>query len=82
MKPTATTTVKATAPDTVLIKHYQVLRQSQNYQSAELMYGVELTVTNTKSEIQRGIDRAEEIVEARLIAKAETHRRLLRKLPS
>lgn len=72
------TTVKG---DEVVIRHHQVLRQSYDWQSAEVMYGIEMTVKNTPSEIQRGIDRAEEIIEERLIAKADTHRKLLRKLP-
>lgn len=73
--------IKKPTQDQVIIRHHQVLRQSHDYQSAELMYGVELVVANTPDAISRGIDRAEEIVEERLIAKADTHRKLLRKLP-
>jgi len=83
MKPTREkVTTKTVSQDGVLIKHSQILRQSHNYQSAEVMYGVEIRVKDTPAAIASGIDRAEEIVEERLISKADTHRRLLRKLPT
>ena len=74
------TLLKAQSDDRVKIIHFQSVKQSANYQSADCSFGVEIMVENNDKAIQRGIDRAETIVEERLVAKLDTHRKLLRKL--
>lgn len=69
-----------TADDRVKIIHSQTVRQSANYQSTECVFGVEIMVDNNERAIQAGLDRAEELVENRLVAKIGTHRKLLTKL--
>lgn len=50
-------------PSYVKISHTQGMRQSHNYQTADVSYSVELFVKDTPTDIAAGILRCEEIVE-------------------
>ena len=47
----------------VKIFHSQGIKQSKSYQTGDVNYGVELYVRNDPSEIKKGIQQAEQIVE-------------------
>lgn len=63
--PSKTPTAQSLDPHTGMVKlfHHQGLRQSHNYQSGEVEYGVELFVENNPKAIAAGILHCEEIVE-------------------
>ena len=80
-KPATSQTSVASGPEGLIkITHSQSVRQSADYQSVECNYGVEFYVKNTPYETQRGIERAEEIVEQHMTAKLSTHRQFLKKI--
>jgi len=74
------TSVEKLSGTNVIIRHHQTIRQSENYQSAEVSYGVELTVLDSDKSIADGIERAEDIVEVAVVSKAKEHRTLLQHL--
>ena len=66
--------------ENVVIYHQQSIRQSHNYQSAECVYGVTLTVPNSTADIDLGFKRATRIVEENLVTKLQQQKQLLEKL--
>lgn len=81
--PKAGTTIKP-APTkeagVVEIYHSQDAKQSLDWQSAGSSYGVKITCHDNPADIAAAIDRAERIVEKRLLVKIEEQRGLLEKL--
>ena len=64
----------------VKVIHTQSVKQSQDYQSTDASYGIEITCEDSPAAIQKALDRAEHVVEHRLIQKIQTHRQLLKSL--
>jgi hypothetical protein len=64
----------------VLVRHHQTLRQSHDYQSAEMSYGVELLVDNSTVAIRKGFRQAERLVEDALADKFKEQQKLLQSL--
>jgi len=65
---------------TAIITHSQSVKQSQNYNSAECVYGVQMTVTDDDASIKAGFMRAEELVEAPLVDKFALQQEMLSRL--
>jgi len=76
------TTVTKTSNNTVRITHTQSVKQSISYQTGDVTYGIELTVSDSPKEIQEGILRCERIVENALGEKLPEMQDLLKKLGS
>jgi hypothetical protein len=62
---------------TVKIFHQQEIKQSLNYQSAAVSYGIELTVEDSDFSIRKGMKRAERLVESELSVKFSKQKQLL-----
>ena len=62
---------------TVKIFHQQEIKQSHNYQSAAVSYGIELIVDDSDFSIRKGMKRAERLVEAELSVKFTKQKKLL-----
>lgn len=65
---------------TAILTHSQSIKQSMNYQSAECVYGVQLTVEDTEEAIKRGFERAEEMIESPLVDKFTMQQETLSRL--
>ena len=61
----------------VKIFHSQEIKQSLNYQSAAVTYGVEMTVEDSDFSIRKGMKRAERLVEDELSVKFQKQKKLL-----
>lgn len=64
----------------VRIWHSQSIKQSLNYQSSDATYGMEITVPDTVTGVNKAIVRCEEMVEKYLTAKFKEQRELLEKI--
>ena len=64
----------------VEISHSQTIRQSLNYQSAEVSYGVKVRCLDNPKAIKSTVERAELIVEVALLPKFKDHADLLNQL--
>lgn len=82
MKPPVTKiTTKVPIPSgTIRLTHTQTVRQSANYQSAEVSYGAEIEVPNNPIAIKNGVAYLERTIEGPLVEKLGQHRKLLAKL--
>lgn len=80
MKTTSIKTTTLPLPRQVEITHTQTVRQSKDYQSAEVSYGVKLCAEDTPLAIKKGIERAESLVEDALTEKMREHQQLLQAL--
>lgn len=69
--------VKLNTDGTVEVWHSQSIKQSHNYQSADVTYGVKFTVGNNKSDIDAAVKNAESVVEDALATKVVEQRKLL-----
>lgn len=66
----------------VIIHFTQSIKQSQNYQSAEVSIGISIPVGDSDKEVRRGFRRAERLIEEPLVAKFNQQKDLLGKLKS
>jgi hypothetical protein len=64
----------------VLVHFSQSIKQSLNYQSAEVNIGITLPVENSDRAIRKGFRRAERLIEAPLVSKFREQQELLGKL--
>lgn len=80
MKIAKTTKVSKEQQGTAKVWHQQTVKQSRDYQSAELVYGVELTCMDSPEDIKATIARAEQIVEEPMVSKFKEQQSLLRNL--
>jgi hypothetical protein len=64
-------------PKNVVVSHSQCLRQSHNYQSMEVSYGVQLPCTDDEDDIKRTMKQAADLVEDGLAHKIQQQRKLL-----
>lgn len=72
-----TTTVTKTSEGMVELFHSQGIKQSANYQSADVTYGVKMQVPDNDKAIKAGLRRAESIVEDALVLKVREQRKVL-----
>ena len=78
--PQRTTNVASVGLGIVKITHHQSIRQSHNYQSAEVSYGIEIHCHDDEDEIEKIITRCEETVEQALLVKFKEQGKLLNTL--
>jgi hypothetical protein len=62
------------------ITHFQSIKQSANYQTAECTYGVTVEVVDTDRDIVAGQHRLEQLVEDMLTSKFREQRKLLQSI--
>lgn len=71
------TTVRA-VDGVIEITHSQSIKQSLNYQSADVSYGVRLRVEDNDKVVKKAVERAEELVEDNLVQKFKEQQDMLR----
>lgn len=69
--------MKISPPPKVKVIHHQTIRQSHNYQSAEVSYGIEIPCDNDELSIKKAYRKAESLVESVLVKKLQQQKELL-----
>jgi hypothetical protein len=78
--PVSKSTTFRTVDGVIEIHHSQGLKQSINYQSADLTYGATIRVKDSKKSFHAAVRRLERVVEDRLTAKFAEQRDALKKI--